>query len=89
MTQEILALEYRQALLDQEIDKYVKMGYRIVSQTQTTAQLVKPKKFSLIWAGLWFMLFGIGLVVYVLYYWAKSDKTVYLKVDEVGHITKA
>jgi hypothetical protein len=56
------------------------------ARTQTTAQLVKPKKFSFIWALVWFLLFGIGLIVYLLYYWGKRDQTVYLAVDERGNI---
>jgi hypothetical protein len=51
-----------------------------------TAQLVKPKKFGFIWALVWFLLFGIGLIVYLLYYWGKRDQTVYLEVDNRGVI---
>jgi hypothetical protein len=34
----------------------------------------------------WFLLFGIGLIVYLLYYWGKRDQTVYLEVDNRGVI---
>jgi capsule polysaccharide export protein KpsE/RkpR len=37
-------------------------------------QLVKPKKFSFIWALVWFLLFGIGLIVYLLYYGASATR---------------
>lgn len=57
---------------------YVRQGFRVVSQTESSAQLVKPKVFSFVWALLWFLLLGVGLVVYLLYYAAKKDKTVYL-----------
>ena len=66
--------------LQLHIDWYVKRGYRVFSQTDTTAQLVKPKEFSFTSAVLWFLLFGVGLLVYVFYYAAKSDNTAYLTV---------
>jgi len=58
----------------------VNQGYRVVSQTDSSAQLVKPKEFSFIWAFLWFLLLGIGVVVYLFYYASKKDKSVYLTV---------
>jgi len=58
--------------LQAEINQYVRKGYQVVSQTETTAQLVKPKRFSLVW---FFLFFGI---FYLPYYIAKRDKTVYL-----------
>ena len=64
-------------------------GYRVESRTPTTAQLVRPKKVSFLWALLWFLLFGIGILVYVAYYLAKSDQTVYLEVDDEGKVRKS
>lgn len=81
-------IEERRSVLQREITSYVRQGYRVVSQTDTTAQLVKPKNFSLLWALLWFFLFGIGLVVYLVYYWSKRDLAVYLEVDEQGRVKK-
>jgi hypothetical protein len=66
------------ATLDAKVRRYVRKGYIVQSQTDTSAQLVKPKKFSFLWAFAWFMCFGGGLLVYLLYYWAKRDHTVYL-----------
>jgi hypothetical protein len=83
---EPVPLEERSAILDAEVMKYARMGYEVHSRTQTTAQLVKPKKFSFIWALVWFLLFGIGLIVYLLYYWGKRDQTIYLEVDNRGLI---
>jgi hypothetical protein len=73
---EPVPLEERSAILDAEVMKHARMGYEVRSRTQTTAQLVKPKKFSFIWALVWFLLFGIGLIVYLLYYWGKRDQTI-------------
>lgn len=81
-----LTIEERSAILDKEVRKYAERGYRVVSRGVTTAQLVKPKKFSFIWALLWFLVFGVGILVYLFYYAAKQDQTIYLEVDENGKV---
>lgn len=35
---------------------------------------------------MWFLLLGIGLVIYLIYYAAKKDEDVYLEVDEFGNV---
>ena len=88
MEQKFLSIEERRTILDREIKRYVKRDFRVVSRTDTTAQLVKPKKFNFLWAILWFLLFGVGLIVYLLYYAGKKDQTVYLEVNERGRIKR-
>lgn len=83
---EPLSPEERSSILDAEVMRYARQGYQVRARAQTTAQLVKPKKFSFIWALVWFLLFGIGIIVYLLYYWGKRDQTIYLEVDERGNI---
>ena len=78
------SLEQRSAILNEKVRKYVKRGYRVQSTTITTAQMVKPKKFSFLWAFVWFLLFGVGILVYFAWYAAKRDQTVYIEVDERG-----
>jgi len=51
-----------------------------MSQTPYTAQLVRPKKFSFLWATAWFLLCGVGVLVYVFYYMNKKDDQIYLQV---------
>ena len=84
-----LSVQERSNILDDQVRNYVQGGYRVESRTPTTAQLVRPKKFSFLWALLWFLLFGIGILVYVAYYLAKSDQTVYLEVDDEGKVRKS
>jgi uncharacterized BrkB/YihY/UPF0761 family membrane protein len=84
-----LSIQERSNILDDEVRNYVQRGYRVESRTPTTAQLVRPKKFSFLWALLWFLLFGIGILVYVAYYLAKSDQTEYLEVDDAGKVRKS
>jgi uncharacterized BrkB/YihY/UPF0761 family membrane protein len=75
--------------LRQEIDQLVRDGYRVVAETETSAQLVKPKVFSFVWALIWFLLLGFGLLIYIFYYLAKKDTTVYLSVTPDGSIQRA
>jgi len=81
-------IEQRRAILDREIQSYVRKGYRVLSQTDTSAQLVKPKKFSLILAVLLLILMVLPFVIYLLMYVAAKDKTVYLSVDPDGKVTR-
>lgn len=85
---EQLTVAARKAILDHEVTKYVRKGFRVQSRTDTEAQLVKPKKFSFLWAALWFLMLGIGLIVYLLYYAAKKDEQVYLQVDQRGKVKR-
>lgn len=81
-------IDERRAILQRQIADLTRKGYRVVSQTDTTAQLVKPKTFSFLWAIIWFLALGIGLLVYLIYYWSKRDQTVYLEVDEKGNVKR-
>ena len=83
-----LSIVERKAILDREVAKYVKRGYRVQSRTDTEAQLVRPKKFSFLWAFLWLLALGVGLIVYLLYYWSKKDDQVYLAVDTYGKVKR-
>lgn len=69
-----------------EIRKYVAFGFRVVNQTPTTAQLVKPKEFSAVWAILWFLLCGFGVLVYIFYYMGQSDTTIHLSLTPEGGV---
>ena len=72
--------------VEEELSEYSRDGFFVRHRTDTTAQLVKPKKFSFLWALLWFLVFGIGLVVYLIYYAAKRDEGRYVEVDEYGAV---
>jgi ribosomal protein L40E len=72
--------------LEEEIAQYMSEGFFVRQRTATTAQLVRPKKFSFVWALLWLLVFGIGIVVYLIYYAAKQDEGRYVEVDEYGAV---
>jgi hypothetical protein len=76
----------RRAILQAEIAIGVQQGYRVVSQSDFAAQLVKPKVFSCCWALIWTVLL-LGIIFYLIWYMAKKDKTVYVAVDEYGEVT--
>ena len=81
-----LTIEKNQEILQHEINSYVKNGFRVISQTDTTAQLLKPKKFSLLWAVFWFLILVFGLIIYLFYYLAKKDEQIYIEVTATGKV---
>ena len=85
----LLPSDERRRILDHEIAGLVIQGHRVLSQTDTTAQLVRPKQFSFA-AALFFLVIGVGvgLLLYVLYYLAKQDEAVYLNVTPGGRVRR-
>ncbi len=82
-----LTAAQRAARLQSEINKYLGQGYRVISQTETTAQLVKPRGGP---SCLLLILFGltvIGLIIYLIVYMRSRDRLVYLEVDEYGRVS--
>src|SRR5215213_6214373 len=75
-----LILEQRPDILQLEIDRYVSKGYNVLSQSNTSAQLIRKKKFSLLWALFWLIFgVGIGLIIYALVYMAAhKEEAIYL-----------
>lgn len=68
------------APLQDHIDWYQSRGLHLDSQTETTAKLSEPKQFAWGWAFFWFIFFGVGVFVYLIYYMLKSGKAVHLTV---------
>ena len=65
---------------------YQRRGYEIIDRTDTTCQLRKSKSFSVLWAVLWTLVGGVGLIVYLIYYLAKRDELVFIEVNEFGEV---
>lgn len=84
----MLPIEQRTAILDKEVQSYVKQGYRVLSQTPTSAQLVKPKKFSFLVFIILLILMVLPALLYVLWFAVKKDESVYLTVDDRGKIKR-
>jgi hypothetical protein len=73
-------------VLEAEIARRTAQGWQVISKGVNEAQLRKPKQFSFVWAFLWFLVFGVGLIVYLLWHWAKRDQLIYLWVAD-GRLT--
>ena len=67
--------------LQDTIEDHASRGFTVSSQTETTAQMVRSKEFNLVPALLCFLLFGIGVLVYVFYYMYKRDETIFIRVQ--------
>jgi hypothetical protein len=63
-----VSLEGRRRALLHYMASYSTAGFRVMSQTDVNAQLMRTKEFNFIAAVLWFLLFGIGLLIYVFFY---------------------
>lgn len=75
--------------LQQRVNELVGQQYRVISQTPTTAQLVKPKRFSFLWFALWLVLMVAPALVYVLYHlFLKRERQVYLSLNADGTLSE-
>jgi hypothetical protein len=72
-------------VLEGAMMRFLRRGYRVTSRSAMSVQMVQPKKFSLFWALVWLFTCS-GLIVYVVYYLAKRDCAVYLRVTPSGTI---
>lgn len=65
-------------MMDSAIGPYIRQGFRVTAQTPTSVNLVKPKKFSFLAFIALMLLGGIPGIVYLGWYLAKRDRSVYL-----------
>jgi hypothetical protein len=63
--------------LREQIAHFNQRGFRVVAQTSTTAQMVRPRKFSFFWF-IVSVLTCIGPIIYLGWYLAKKEETIYL-----------
>ena len=66
--------------LDKLVVYWNKRGFQVISQTETSAQLIKPKKFSLIIAIVLFVLAVFPFVIYLLWFLSKKDDKIFIQV---------
>ncbi len=55
--------------------------YVLIFQNEKTAQLVRRKRFSFLIAFVGVLLWFIGFIVYLIWYLAKEDDTIYLDIS--------
>lgn len=72
------SLEERQAELESNVDEMIDRGFRVTARTDTMVHMMRPKKFSAVFAILWFLVCGFGVLVYIFYWMGKADDVVTL-----------
>ena len=75
----------KEILVDCMID-YVRQGYEVTNATEFTVFMKRDRRFSCLWASI-LTISGIGLLLYILYYWSKRDNFIAIYVDEYGNVT--
>lgn len=81
-----LSIEERKAILDAEIANQVKLGWRVASRTDTTAQLVADKKPDGCVAVLLLLFLLVPGILYLLLY--RGSRSLYLEVNEQGRVLR-
>ena len=79
-----MTIEERKGILAREIIEYVDQGWRVTSQTDTTAQLARDKRASCLVAFLLALLFILPAVLYLILY--KGTENLFLEVNGDGQI---
>lgn len=72
--------------LEREIESYLSRGFRVLSRTDTTAQLIKPRRYDPTWGCLGFLTFGVFWVIGLLVFLMSKDQLVYLSLDASGQV---
>ena len=80
-----ISADKRREILQRELMNLSAQGFIILHQSDTMAQLRKPKTFNFGLALLGLLFYGVGLLPYLLYYLAKKDTLVSIEVDEYGN----
>lgn len=79
-----LPIEQRREILNREVASFVRRGYRVISQSDTTAQLVKPKRFGCGWAIVALFTVGLALILYLM----QKEQSIYLEVLPNGKVKR-
>jgi len=80
-----ISIEERKEILEKEVGKYARQGWRIVSRTDTSVQLTRDKTASCLLALILAIFFILPAILYLLLY--RGSENLYLEVDERGKIT--
>lgn len=85
----LLSMDERAAALNREVAQQVRGGWRVQSQTPTTAQLVKGHRTNhILHLILSIITLGIWLIVWLLMVVFGGESHRYLEVDEIGQVHK-
>jgi hypothetical protein len=76
----------RKAILSDQIERFAWDGWRVLVHSETSAQLTRRKRFSVVAAIFWTLVLLVGLVIYLLIYLGRRDPVVRLIVTEGGKV---
>ncbi len=76
----------RIAPLENAIEPYLRDGFRVVSRTETSVQLIKARRYNPTWGCLGFLTFGVFWVIGLLDFLLQKDRLVYLSLDANGTV---
>ncbi len=79
-----ISIEEQKEILEKEISRYARQGWRIISRTETSAQMVRDKQASCLLAFILALFFLLPAILYLLLY--KGSENLYIEVDERGKI---
>jgi hypothetical protein len=82
----VLTVDERKAVLETEISKEVRQGWRVISRTDTTAQLSKDVGPNGCVAIVLLLFLIVPGILYLLLF--KGTESLYLEVDEQGAIKR-
>lgn len=83
-TSAVISIEQRRAILDEQIARAVRGGWRLATRTDTTAQLVRERRASCLVALILCLFLIVPGILYVLLY--KGQRGLYIEVDELGRV---
>lgn len=68
--------------LDVVTELYMKEGFIVNLRTDNQLQLIRKKQFSFLWALFWFLIFGIGILIYIFYFISKKDEQINITLPD-------
>jgi len=88
LAHEPVTLDQRSQLLGQAVSSATRQGWRVVSQAQTQAQLVKGKPTNhILHLILSIITLGVWLIVWIAMVIFGGEKQKFISVDEYGRLT--
>ena len=82
----VLTEAERSALLDDQLERFARDGWRVLRRAPTTAVITRPKRLSVGAAICWALFLLVGLAIYLLVFAARRDPVGRLVVGDDGRV---
>jgi hypothetical protein len=76
----------RSAILDDQVERFARDGWRLLRRTPTSALITRPKRVSVGTAICWALCLLIGLAIYLLVFASRRDPVGRLVVGDDGRV---